>query len=1134
MEQVYNTLNKKMLVLKRLNGCLAFGKNGSFINNIRAMKRNYRILSFFILLIIRLNSFGQGNIIIKGSITSKTNGETLVGVNISELSADNRVINGNISDINGQYVIRVKSLSNRLMFSFIGYKSQVVAIANRSSINIVLEEDVRELETVTITAKITQNDGVFNIPKREITTATQRINTKEFEGVQVTSIDEAIQGRIAGLDIVSNSGDPGSGTSMRIRGASSINGNTAPLIVINGVPFESQVDQNFDYANSNQEQYASMLSINPDDILDIAVLKDAASTAQWGSKGANGVLSITTKKGSRGPTSISYTYRFTRAVLPKGLNMLNGDDYTMLMKQEKFNPRQSEIAADVNEYNYDPSFSEYQDYNNNTDWVKEVSQTGFTHDHYLSASGGGERANYRVSGGFFKQDGTVIGQVLNRVSSRAYLDYSVSDKLKFISEFSFTFTDNQKNFVTESWGIQPSSMLDIAYRKMPNLSVYKQDASGNNTDVYYNILTDAGIDYSQKYLPNPVALAQLATNREKNYRIIPTFRIEYDILKSEVQSLQYKMYVSFDLNNTKTSMFLPKEALNLNYDDSKVERSESSNGKDLTVQTDNNITWIPTFWGEDHSIMFYGSVQTRSGRSNPLGISSFGSPSSEISDASATANLLSLGSTPSQWRSVAFLGRAHYSYKSKYIFDITYRRDGSTKFGSDKKFGDFPGVSAKWILSDEPFMNGTRKWLSMLGIRPSWGISGNQPEYEYLHYSKYASSGYYMDMDVVVPSSLPLANLQWEKLSSYNLGMDVGFFNDMLVFDLNYYWQHTDDLLMKNISLPSTTGYGGLSYQNVGSLQNNGWEINFNGNKVVKIRNFSMDITFNLANNKNTLVEMKNEVLQNYNADFGYNNGTYLQRLQKNNSYGSIYGFRYKGVYKYNDYVAGSQESAPVARDVKGNVITDNLGVPLPMKFGYGVLTDAYTFKGGDAIYEDINHDGNIDDLDIVYLGNSNPKLNGGFGATFRYKNLSLTTFFNFRLGNKIVNIAKMNAENMYYDNNQSVAVNYRWRKDGDDTNMPRALYEYGYNWLGSDRYVEDGSFLRFKYVTFRYSIQKKALEKFGLSSMNFYFTMNNLAVFSKYSGVDPEVSYGSLGMSKDESKTPRSKDFTLGITVGL
>lgn len=279
-------------------------------------------------------------------------------------------------------------------------------------------------------------------------------------------------------------------------------------------------------------------------------------------------------------------------------------------------------------------------------------------------------------------------------------------------------------------------------------------------------------------------------------------------------------------------------------------------------------------------------------------------------------------------------------------------------------------------------------------------------------------------------------------------------------------------------------------------------------------------------------------ILSGYNATYNYENGSYLTRVQEGNSFGSIYGFKFVGVYQYDKYKAGSQEDAPVSRDAKGNVIFDEKGETIPMVFGYGTLNEAYKFRGGDAKYEDINHDGNINELDIVYLGNSNPLFNGGFGPTFRYKDFSCTMFFNYRVGNKIVNAARMNAENMYTTDNQSIAVNWRWRKDGDVTNMPRALSNYngkgGYNWLGSDRFVEDGSFLRMKYLTFNYSVPKLKLRKYSVDRLSFYLTFTNLFVLTSYTGVDPEVGYGSLGVSKDYGQTPRAKEMTFGITLGL
>ncbi|MDD4970559.1 MAG: SusC/RagA family TonB-linked outer membrane protein [Paludibacter sp.] len=1115
------------------------------------MKSNFAIILFFIMLLLPVSTYSQksgGDFIVQGIITSKTDG-ALIGVSIGEVDKNNRIINGSVTDINGHYVLRMKNAENHLSISYTGYIKQVVKTDNKRKIDILLVENTQVLKDIVITASKKHSEGGYSIPQREIASAMQSIDMKELEGVQVASVDEALQGRIAGLDIVSNSGDPGSGTSMRIRGASSITGSSQPLIVLNGVPYEMQVSQTFDYANSNQEQYANLLSINPDDIQEISVLKDAAASAVWGSKGANGVIIITTKKGYTGPTKIEYSYRYTATIQPQGLKMLKGDDYTMMMKQEFFNPVQDENASNYPEYNYDKSFPEYQNYNNNTDWVKQVSQVGNISDHFLTLSGGGDRATYRISGGYMNQNGTIIGQKYNRLSSRGYLEYKVSDRLKFTSELSFTYANNDRNYVynftggfNPGWGDSPNedlSILGIAYKKMPNLSVFKQDANGNNTSDYYNILNTSNLDWNQKYLVNPVALALLAKNNLKNYRVIPTFRLQYDFLDPAKQTLRYNMFVSFDINNDKTSMFLPSNVTNYDWSNYKFNRSDSGDNEAITIQTDNNISWIPGFDNKDHSLLLYGSVQTTEGHSTYQGITSYGTPSYFADDASNPAYLSGVFTSRENWRSVGLLLRGHYAYKGKYILDGTIRRDGSTKFGNGKKWGNFPGLSLKWIVSDEPFMKSTKKWLNMLAFRPGWGIAGNQPAYEYLQFSRYGNYGRYIDMNSQRPTSLRLDNLSWETTSSYNYGCDIGLFDDKIQLDLNLYTKRTSDLLFRNVSVPGSSGFSTLTYQNAGVMDNKGWEVNVYANKIVNSKNFSIDFRFNISNSNNTIVQLDDKILNTFNGTYDYQNGSYLTRVQQGNSFGSIYGFKYLGVYQYDKYKAGTQEDAPVARNAGGKVTTDEAGESLPMYFNYNEVNGGvpYKFRGGDAKYADINHDGNIDELDLVYLGNSNPLFNGGFGPIFRYKNFSCSTFFNFRVGNKIVNAARMYAENMYSANNQSIAVNWRWRKDGDISSIPRALFNYGYNWLGSDRYVEDGSFIRFKYLTFNYSFPKKALKKYNVDKLNLYMTINNIFVLTKYTGVDPEVSYGTKdnnGISIDWDQTPRSKDMTLGVTIGL
>ncbi len=1062
--------------------------------------------------------------ILQGDVTAASDGEPLIGVNVTELDPTNRVVSGTVTDVNGHYILKVKSPSNRIAVRYLGYIKQELPIANRKVINISLKEESIMISQVVVTGSKKYAERGFSIPKREVGTAMQTIDAKEFEGLQVTSLDEALQGRIAGLEIVANSGDPGSGTSMRIRGVTSINGSSEPLIVLNGVPYSVDVDENFDYANSNQEQYANMLSINPDDILEITVLKDAAAAAIWGSRGANGVISVTTKKGTSGPVRLDYTYRFTRTVQPKGIQMLNGGDFTMLMKQAYLNPRLDDEATDIPEYNYDQNYPDYENYNNNTDWVNEVRQTGRINDHYITLSGGGERATYRISGGFFTQRGTLIGQELTRLSSRAYLDYAVSTRIKFISEFSLTDTDNDMNY---------ENLLGIAYKKMPNVSVYEQDATGKNTNIFYNIPSSSTLDDDQKYLKNPVALAYLATNNQKSVRLIPKFTLQYDLVDPAMYLLRFTSNISFDLSTTKTHKFLPQEATNQYWTNTSVNRAEESVSEGMTLFSDNNLAYQPNFDNKDHSLLLYGSFQINTGNSAGQGDTKSSLPSVEAIDASNPGYLVSIGTSYSQWRSLAYMIRSHYAYKSRYIVDATFRREGSTKFGDENRYGNFPGVSLKWIVSDEPWMVSTKSWLSMLAFRPAWGISGNEPSSNYLSYSRYGTYGSYLGETAVRPVSLRLSNLKWETTSSFNYGIDLGLLDDKWVFDINFYQKRTEDMLFKNVAISSTSGYSSLPYINGGTMDNSGWELNLYGNQILSFGDWKVDFRFNLANYKNVLVKLDQSLLDSYNADFDYQNGSYLTMVKEGNSFGSIYGFRYKGVYTYDEYIAGEQECAPVARDAKGNVIYDQNGDPKPIYFAYG-KDNQYRFRGGDAIYEDINHDGSIDELDIVYLGNCNPKITGGFGPTIRYKNMSFNLFFNFRYGNKIVNKARMNAENMYYDNNQSIAVNWRWRKDGDLTSMPRALHEYGYNWLGSDRFVEDGSFTRFKYLTFNYSVPSSLIKRYGLNRLNVYVTFNNLFVWTSYTGVDPEVGYDAIGLSYDSNQTPRTKDMTVGLSIGL
>lgn len=1080
------------------------------------------------LLAVTQLSYGQASSIVRGTVVDET-GEPIIGAMLHEVDKNNRVYSNTVTDFNGEFSLAVKNHNNKIKVSYVGFKPQTLSI--KPNMHIVMK-DASTLSEVQVTASRMSNDGSMPIPMRELSGATQTINTKEFEGLSVTSIDDALQGRMAGLDIVSNSGDLGSGSSMRIRGSGSINSNAEPLIVLNDIPYESHVDESFDFSNATQEQFANLLAINPEDIEEITVLKDGAAAAVYGARGANGVILIKTKRGVKGPPRVQYLYKFSMHKQPKGRKMLNGDDYTMLMKQAYFNPGQDENAGNIPEYNYDPTYSEYWNFVNNTDWVDEVTQYGYTHDNTVNVNGGGEKAKYRASLGYLTQTGTIIEQKLDRISALMNLDYQVSDRLKFSTEFSLTHTKNHKTY--DEYG----NILDIAYRKMPNVGVYRRDDTGALTNDFYIIPQSSQLDASQKNLVNPVAMAHLAKYDETLMRIIPTLRVQYDILNPEKHRLRYQGYVQFDIENRKDDRVLPRELTSYAWNNDNVNRVSRRDAESLNMQTKHELLFMPQI-GHGHSLMLLGAWELTSGNSQAQEFRKYGMPNG-IESPTVPGNERSFSSGKGEWHSMAYMGRLHYAFKERYILDVTVRRDGSTRFGPGNRWGTFPAVSGKWILSDEKWFD-SWEWFNTFGIRAGYGKTGRMPDAEYLHYARYNSNygsgggNSYIDISTLKPASIRLSNLKWETANSVNFGIDANLFNYKVNFDFNVFKDKNKDLLFSNQTIPSSTGFGSISYINGGSMEKSGWEFNFWTQNLLKFNDFSFDFNVNLSNYNSKITYMLPEILESYEGQFVKtpNDSRFVNRVQLGNAYGSIYGLRYKGVYQYSDYVEGREGTCPFVKNADGEYIKDSNGNPMPMYYDYGGIN--YKFRGGDAIYEDVNHDGTIDELDIVYLGNCNPKLYGGFGFTFRWKQLSVNAFFNFRTGNKIANYARMRAENMYTNDNQSIATNWRWRKEGDVTDMPRALYQYGYNWMPSDRFVESGDFLRFKYLTFNYGFTKEVCQALRLQQLNLYLTLNNLCTWTKYTGVDPEISpNGMTGVCEDWSSTPRSQYFTFGLTVGF
>jgi len=1147
----------------------------------------YKFLLTLLFAVIAQTMLAQGKVI-SGTVEDAMG--PIMMANVVERDANNRIVSATQTDMMGNFSMEIKNPKNKLVFSYVGNKTKIVNIGNQTTFNIKMESENTTVSEVVVRGRRTSSGGL-NIDKREITQSQQTFNMSQVDGMAFTSADEALQGEIAGLDVVSNSGNLGAGTSMRLRGVSTLSGNAEPLIVVDDKIFEYD-KADFDPENIDEEAFSSLLAVSVDDIASITVLKDAAATAIWGSQGANGVIQITTKRGARGKPKVTLGYKFTGTWMPKGYDLLNGDNYTMMLKEEFYNPTQSSSATStINEINYIPaeSWAEANNWNKNTDWVKEIKQFGEQHEANFNISGGGQKATFRISGSYSHQLGMIIKQRMDRLTTRLVLDYNVSDRIRFSTNFALTYTDNLKNY---TYGSSKSSgshnnLLAMALAMAPNASVYRMDQYNNNTGEYFlmnptmNGMTPDDGNYTSTELQdvvaigNPVAYANNSWQKEKTYSIVPDFNIKYELLGTEngKTRLTFNGRVYFDIYAYSKPTFMPGSLSNGSYTD---------NGYNFITNTENNqfkmgsrmeLIFTPAFKNEDFYLTMLARYEAGTQKNTYQYIGQNSIPNG-IESATIDAHLLSMdnqpGTTKSAWQD--FVYNAHFSYKSRYTVGFSLRGDGNSKFGPKNPWFISPSVSLRYNLSEEPFFTPLRKVVSMFGIRGSWGITGSSSVSVDNYFNQYNSragrygTGYYTTM-----SGMKLDDLRPQKKTGVNLGFNLGLLSDMFEFDLNLYKENTKDLIMQKIPIPTSATWNTsttLSYGNVGQMENKGWELSVTANKFIKVKKFSVSASVNLAQNVNKLLEMDQRVLDNLNSQPSYSrrgSSSILSRVVVGDPLCSIYGFQSLGVFQYTyDYLTNyntkqlqlqSQAAArgevydwnyeawinqqlaegktfPVATDEEGKVIMTNTGVPKHLTYYYG--DTEYEFKGGDAIYEDVNHDGTVNELDIKYLGNSLPKMQGGFSLTLQYGNWKLVSRFNFRWGNKIINTARMGLESMYGTQNQCSSVTYRWRKDGDVTVIPRALYGTGYNYQVSSRFVEDGSFLRFNNLQLSYSVPKKSIKKLGLNSLSAYVTMNNVFCWTKYTGIDPEIASGTYTPASDGATTPRSKSVTASLSFGF
>mgnify|MGYP006287762541 CR=1 FL=1 len=1058
-----------------------------------------------------MNVYTQ-NHFLKGKVTDE-DGKKMPGATIVEVDANDRIINGTMADLDGNYSISLSSSNTTVKFSFVGYKSVEKQIAGESELNVKLIPETRSIDEVVVTGS-KMSSSLTNVAERDKTGSSVTVDMSKIKSSSVTSVGDALQGQVAGLDIMGG-GSPGGGSNIVIRGLGSLAG-SEPLIVVDGI-IQQVSTSDVDLGSADSEDIGQLVSIAPEDIKEVRVLKDAAETAKWGSKGANGVIEIITLSGKRGKTKFDINYKKSFQVEAPTIPMLNGDEYQSMQLEMWHNARgvfdvPSEIANDKDWFNY-------YNYAQNTDWLGEITRVGQVDDFGFRFSGGGDKTTYYSSINYQNNKGTVLNTGNRRFSGRVNLDYRISTKLRLNTQIVYTNIYKDDNWKRN----RRDNIRRNAYTKSPNMAIYEFDEFGSQTDNFFNPVRSYQGDGVRYY--NPVAMANLSDNDRANNKFQTNFNLNY----RPTDWFRLRQMVSFQFDNTKSKQFLPYTAIGTRWLDNENNSATEANRSGVLLST-RTTAFLTLITNPTHYLSGTLMWETSSSNSEYIRTSSSNGASVVITDPSGNAIKGGIRSSYSQVNDVGALAQVLYKLFDKHIFQASARADANSKFGATYRWGVFPSVSYAWRFSDEPFI----KSLGVFDdskIRVSWGRTGNSGGvgaydrhgfFADAHVSGRGSS--YLTMPTLIPTRPELERLKWETSEQINIGCDISMFSNRFNFSLEWYQKETQDILWRNYDIPSASGFDELERYNEGGIMNQGWEFS---TRATAIRNneFSLSFNFNVFNNRNSFTKFPPNLITEQNTDLS--NNEFPVKAEIGTPVGSFFGLRYEGVYPTS--------ADAMARNADGSIKYDSKGNPIPMNF-----KGIYQFEGGDAKYKDINYDGIIDINDVVYLGDSNPDFAGGFGFNTRYREFQVNANFLYRAGFQIVNEIAMETESMNNKNNQSTAVLHRWRKPGQDFEgiLPRAYLDNPANNLGSDRYVENGDFVRLNSVSVSYDFGKTSFFKeLKLDDFKVTFIGRKLFTLTNYSGQDPEISNrvkDPFWFGTDNGEVPPPIVYAINFDIGF
>ena len=969
----------------------------------------------------------QAQMQISGTVLGAEDGLSIPGVSV--VVKESPTI-GTTTDIDGKYSLSVPSTAQVLVFSFVGMKTQEVLINGRSVIDIQMESEVMEMDEVIVV-------GYGSQSKKLITGSVVSVSADKLENEVIQGVDLALQGRMSGVRVSANSGTPGGGISVRIRGASSILAGNEPLYIIDGIPINTgDYSQETSYGG---QDLSATTSINPNDIKDIQVLKDASYAAIYGARAANGVVLITTKNGNAGKAQVNFSYSTGTQEVIKKRDLLNTEQYVEAMNEGLFN-----------RYGLVDYLGSPEDYDADTDWQDAVFRVAPMSEYQLSIAGGSETFNYYVSGGYMDQTGIVIGSDYERLSARINMDVKATDKLKLGTRIQIS-----KENINRIWGDNNIyGPLSNAYAVPPTDAIYNDDGSYNTNTLY----------------ANPVAMGKEPKHLNQIFRTIGNVFLEYDI----ITNLSFKSSVNADLLNLREDSFLPTDigiAVGSN-------GSGTSGNSDIQrVGLEETLTYSLNF--DSHSFKVLGGFSYEDNKEYYTQVQAIQFPSNDFKWITSAAEVNGGTARTTGYKLASYFGRVQYDFNKKLLFQFIIRADGSSRFGANNKYGYFPSASLAYRLSEEGFIKNI-SFISDLKIRASYGTTGNQNIGNFQSYGLWGSGNNYNGNPGVATTQLGNPDLKWEKTTTFEGGLNLGLLKDRIMIDLSVYSKNTDDLLL-NRPLTGVSGYTSIT-ENIGSVKNTGVEIGLNTINFQTKGGFTWNTDFNISFNKSEITELYNDEP----LDFGYAN-----RFAVGHSFGEFYGLKFLRV-------------------------------------------DPAT---GDMVFDDRNDDGLITDDDRTFIGNPNPKYEGGITNTFSFKGLELSAFFQFVQGNDVYNAVSTYSQSYYWDNMDTKVLD-RWKNPGDKTDVPRAYYgNPDITALESSYKVEDGSFVRLKSVKLSYNIPSKWLEKVKIRSIQVYATGQNLFTWTNYSGPDPEVNYAGTNntiIGTDFYTYPVARTMMFGINLGL